>query len=124
MRRSSPALDRATTLRTNLDKFAASFADENALRKAIAQLLTKMRRTGVRITHGTVEKGKDLVFDGPGGLDETRLFACVVKNDPITGSAEAKPRMAQRTCSFRSSKLLRSLSQTQKGGSSGSIRFT
>ena len=74
---------------SDIDEFAASFRNEDELRKAIATLLTKMGRSGVRITHGMGEKGKDIVFHGPGGMDESRIFACVVKNTPITGAVDS-----------------------------------
>ena len=45
-----------------------------------------MGRERVRVTHGTQEHGRDIVFYGPGGLGTT-LYACVVKNDRITGEA-------------------------------------
>jgi hypothetical protein len=48
-----------------------------------------MGREGVRITHGTNEKGKDIIFYSTGGLGEKRLHACVVKNQRITGEVDA-----------------------------------
>jgi hypothetical protein len=73
---------------SELDLFAREFKTEAQLRKVIADLLRKMGHTGVRITHGTNEKGKDIVFYSEGPLGERRLFACVVKNEPITGQAD------------------------------------
>ena len=73
---------------TKLDLFTKEFQSEDKLRRVIADLFRKMGHTGVRITHGTNEKGKDIVFYSSGPLGEKRLFACVIKNDPITGQAE------------------------------------
>jgi hypothetical protein len=71
-----------------LDRFARGFKSEDHLRKAIAELLGRMKFTGVRITHGALEKGKDIVFYNDGPFGERRLFACVVKRDAITGQAD------------------------------------
>lgn len=73
---------------TKLALFAREFQLEDRLRRVVADLLTKMGHKGVRITHGPNEKGKDIVFKAPGPLGEMKLFACVVKNTPITGQAE------------------------------------
>jgi hypothetical protein len=73
-----------------IEQFAGMFKDENELRKAIASMLRKIEGvTGVEITHGTREHGKDIVFYKAGGLGEPRLFACVVKNEKITGSVDS-----------------------------------
>ena len=74
---------------SQLQLFAQAFPSEAHLRSAIADLLRKMRGIEVRETHGPNEKGKDLLFYGPDGLRDRALFACVVKNEPITGSASA-----------------------------------
>ena len=73
---------------TRLDLFAKAFPTEDYLRKVLADLFRKMGHSGVRITHGSNEKGKDIVFYREGPLHEKKLFACVVKNEPITGQAE------------------------------------
>lgn len=73
---------------SQLELFAREFKSEAQLRKVLADLLRKMGHTGVRITHGTNEKGKDIVFYSQGPLGEQRLFACVVKNEPITGQVD------------------------------------
>jgi hypothetical protein len=73
---------------SQLDLFTREFHDEARLRTVVADLLRKMGNNGVRITHGSSEKGKDIVFYNDGPLGERRLFACVVKNQPITGQAE------------------------------------
>lgn len=44
-----------------------------------------MGREGVRNTHGTGERGKDLVFYAPSGMGELGLYAAVVKRDRIVG---------------------------------------
>ena len=58
---------------------------EAELRDHLATLLRKMGRHEVRITHGTGERGKDIVFYGPSGISDRSLYACVVKNDRIVG---------------------------------------
>src|SRR6266550_7716039 len=73
---------------TQLDLFAREFQTEDHLRRVVADLFRKMGHVGVRITHGANEKGKDIVFYSSGPLEEKRLFACVIKNDPITGKAD------------------------------------
>src|SRR5882724_1241529 len=73
---------------TKLDLFTREFESEDKLRRVLAELFRRMGQQGVRITHGPNEKGKDLVFYATGPLGERRLFACVVKNAPITGQAE------------------------------------
>ena len=77
-----------TSYSTKLDLFACEFGTEDKLRKVVADLFRKMGHEGVRIPHGPNEKGKDIVFYCNGPLGEKRLFACVVKNSPITGQAE------------------------------------
>ena len=72
--------------RTDLEHFTMEFNSEDKLRRVIADLLGKMGREEVRITHGTGERGKDIVFYASGGMGERRLFACVVKNKPISGN--------------------------------------
>ncbi len=74
---------------TDLDRFAHEFDSEDKLRRVITDLLGKMGREEVRITHGQIERGKDIVFYAKGGMDEKRLFACVIKNQPITGNVES-----------------------------------
>jgi hypothetical protein len=71
-----------------VDLFAQEFKSEDPLRRVVADLFRKMGHVGVRIPHGPNEKGKDIIFYRSGPLDEKRLFACVVKNDPITGQAD------------------------------------
>jgi len=79
---------------TRLDLFAREFQNEDKLRRVVADLLRKIGHEGVRITHGPNEKGKDIVFYCNGPLGEKRLFACVIKNSPITGQAEDVQRGA------------------------------
>jgi hypothetical protein len=71
-----------------LQRFASEFDSEDKLRKVLADLLGRMGREGVRITHGGTEKGKDLIFYSKGGLGERRLNACVVKNTRISGKVD------------------------------------
>jgi hypothetical protein len=87
-RRSTPPQMPGAGYSTKLDLFAREFQTEDKLRRVLADLLRKIGHEGVRITHGTNEKGKDIVFYCDGPLGEKRLFACVVKNGPITGQAE------------------------------------
>jgi hypothetical protein len=73
----------------DLDRFAEEFKDEAHLRNAIADLLVKAGATGVRITHAPNERGKDIIFYRDDGLSRNVLFACVIKNDRITGRADS-----------------------------------
>lgn len=68
-----------------LERFARAFKTETQMHRDIAALLRKMGREEVRITHGPQERGKDVVFYGPAGLNERSLYACVVKRDRIVG---------------------------------------
>lgn len=74
----------------DLTAFAREFKDEAHLRAVLAELLTKTGAKGVRITHGAGERGKDIIFYKSGGLSKDVLYACVVKNDRITGRADSK----------------------------------
>jgi hypothetical protein len=75
---------------TKLDQFSSCFKTEADLRLALIALLEKLPNTrGVRHTHGTGEKGKDIVFVSGGPFASEDLIACVVKNSPITGSADS-----------------------------------
>ena len=74
----------------SLAQFAKLFKNESDLREKLAVLFRKMPQTqGVRITHGTVERGKDIVFHSKDALGGWLLNACVVKNSQITGSVES-----------------------------------
>lgn len=73
---------------TQIELFAQEFKDEAHFRGVLADLFRKMGHSGVRITHGPNEKGKDIVFYSDGPMGERRLFACVVKVRPITGRAD------------------------------------
>lgn len=75
---------------TKLDRFISSFKNEAELRLAVVSLLEKMpNTTNVRLTHGTQEHGKDIVFDSIVAFGQRELVACVVKNEKITGSADS-----------------------------------
>lgn len=74
---------------SDLTKFAAEFRDEAHLRSVLADLFGKAGAKGVRITHGQNERGKDIIFYMAGGLSKDVLYACVVKNDRITGQAQS-----------------------------------
>src|ERR1700723_3997635 len=91
MKRESPAVARISDsphrYTTQIELFAREFRDEPHLRGVLADLFRKMGHSGVRITHGAGEKGKDIVFYSEGPLGERRLFACVVKHKAITGQA-------------------------------------
>jgi NACHT domain-containing protein len=73
----------------DLNRFAEEFKDEAHLRKVLADLLVKAGATGVRITHAPNERGKDIIFYRDDGLSKNVLFACVIKNDRITGRADS-----------------------------------
>jgi hypothetical protein len=71
-------------------RFASLFDNEEKLRDQVATLLAKFPGVGsVRITHGSQEFGKDIIFFAQSGLNEKALHACVIKNSPIKGSADS-----------------------------------
>jgi hypothetical protein len=73
-----------------LTNFSRVFQDEDALRKSIASLFRhRSDVSGVEITHGPLERGKDLVFYVGDPIGERKLYACVVKHGKITGSADS-----------------------------------
>ena len=74
---------------SDLGRFAQEFRDEAHLRSVLRDLLTRSGAKSVRITHGTNEHGKDLVFYKEGGLSKDVLYACVVKKERITGRADS-----------------------------------
>lgn len=75
---------------SDLERFESLFENENNLRKAIASLLRRTPGiTGVQLTHGPQEIGKDIVFYSSGPLGERRLNACVIKNSKISGSVDS-----------------------------------
>jgi hypothetical protein len=79
------------TQQTKLERFISSFKDEAELRRAVVGLLERMPHTkNVRLTHGALEHGKDIVFDWIGPFDQRQLVACVVKNEKISGSADSE----------------------------------
>jgi len=65
------------------------FPTEEHLQAVIAELLLRMGRTKVEIVHGRLERGKDVIFMHDGGFGEQTFCACVIKNKPITGSANS-----------------------------------
>jgi hypothetical protein len=85
--KSSPAVPQREL--SQLDRFAREFRDEAHLRTILRDLLIRAGGKGVRITHGTGERGKDIVFYKPGGLSSDVLYACVVKKERITGRADS-----------------------------------
>jgi hypothetical protein len=65
-----------------------AFSNEELLREALRGLLMRMPDVRVpEIAHGRLERGKDLIFELPGGLGRSLLCAAVVKNTPINASA-------------------------------------
>jgi hypothetical protein len=74
----------------DLTRFAQEFKDEACLRVALADLFSRAGFKSVRITHGTGEVGKDIVFYQDGGLSKDVLYACVVKNERITANVASK----------------------------------
>lgn len=74
----------------DLERFARAFKNEIELHQHVATLLRKMGREDVTITHGTSEKGKDIIFYGDGGLGERSLYACVIKKERITGNLNSR----------------------------------
>jgi len=85
----SPEAKRQNSLKLELASFASSFASEAQLTDAIAELLRRMGREGVQILHGQQEYGKDVIFYAPGGFQERRLYACVIKNIKLSGRMDS-----------------------------------
>ena len=74
----------------DIQLFAETFKSEESLRQYLFELFRRMPgTTGVAITHGPQEYGKDLVFYFQDALGDSQLCACVVKNDKISGSADS-----------------------------------
>lgn len=48
-----------------------------------------MGASGVRITHGRNERGKDIIFYKTGGLSRDVLYSCLVKHTRITGKTDS-----------------------------------
>ena len=66
-----------------LGRFARAFKSEADLWEKLAELFRRMGRERVRVTHGTQEHGRDIVFYGPGGLGTlawARLSSPVLRN--------------------------------------------
>jgi hypothetical protein len=62
------------------------FATEEQLLEAIRALLTRIPNVELaQITHGRLERGKDIIFVVPGGLGPSIPCACVVKNTLLSG---------------------------------------
>jgi hypothetical protein len=79
------------TIDSELEPFIKSFQNEADLREKLAVLFSKMRGIhGVQITHGQQEYGKDLVFYAKDALDDSILYACVVKKDKLSGAADGQ----------------------------------
>src|SRR5260370_16205572 len=90
MPNAEPKQAKSSNAETKLEQFSSCFKTEADLRLALIALLEKLPNTrGVRHTHGTGEKGKDIVFISGGAFGTEELVACVVKNSPITGSAHS-----------------------------------
>jgi len=74
----------------DVETFAAAFPSEAELRGAVADLLAQLpTAVDVRITHGAQEYGKDIVFRSRGGMLESLVCACVIKNSKISGSVDS-----------------------------------
>jgi hypothetical protein len=85
MKKNRPAADASS----DLQRFAESFPTEAELRERLATLFSKMQGIdGVQITHGSQEYGKDIIFYSKDAIGDPMLYACVVKNDKITGAAD------------------------------------
>jgi len=74
----------------SVEQFAALFKDEREVREKLAQMLRNVSGyQGVRITHGTAEFGKDVIFYSSDPIQGFSLNACVVKKDKITGDVSS-----------------------------------
>ena len=69
-----------------LKRFAEAFPDEDALRLALFELLSRIPGiSDVRLNHGSRELGMDILFREQ-GIFRNELVACAAKNTKITGS--------------------------------------
>src|ERR1700722_4801471 len=76
---------------SELQHFAEAFRNEADLQERLATLFSKFPGAqGVRVTQGTQEYGKDIIFYSQDAIGDWILNACVVKNDKITGAAEGQ----------------------------------
>jgi hypothetical protein len=67
--------------------FASAFATEADLRGAVAGRLANSKE--VKITQGSQEYGRDIVFRTQGSLLESSLCGCVVKQSRISGAVDS-----------------------------------
>ena len=73
-----------------VEQFAKIFKNEKDFRNKLLGLFRNVPGyQGVRETHGSVERGKDIVFYCHDPLSGYRCNICVVKNTPITGNASS-----------------------------------
>jgi hypothetical protein len=76
---------------SELQQFIKSFPNEAQLRETLIKLFTRIPGiTGIQHTHGTQEYGKDIIFYARDAIGDLILYACVVKNDKITGAADGQ----------------------------------
>lgn len=91
-----------------------SFSSEDFLQHAIVGLLQRMPdHTGVQRLQGSQELGKDVIFYVTGGLGESVLCACVIKNKRITGKVDTSN--GARTILFQAEQALDSLHVDNSG---------
>ncbi len=73
-----------------LTRFARAFQNEDELIRSIASMFRRRNDvTGVAITDGTHERGKDVVFYIENAVGQRELHACVIKNVKIVGAIGA-----------------------------------
>jgi len=81
--------DYGNIMASELEHFTKSFSSEADLRERLATLFSKMPGIqGTRITHGSQEYGKDIIFYSRDAMGDWILNACVVKNEKISGAAD------------------------------------
>lgn len=87
------------------DKPGLVFTSEELLQQAIIGLLKRLPdHTGIQQLQGTQELGKDVIFYAKGGLGESVLCACVIKNKKITGNVSTSG--GARTVLFQAEQAL------------------
>ncbi|HEV2577746.1 MAG TPA: hypothetical protein VGU25_11105 [Acidobacteriaceae bacterium] len=73
-----------------VEQFAGLFRHEEDLREKLSLMLRNVPGyQGVRITHGNMERGKDVIFYASDPLTGYYCCACVVKSDRIVGSVSS-----------------------------------
>jgi hypothetical protein len=101
-----------------VQQFAKLFKDEDDVREKLAILLRNVPGyQGVRITHGSAERGKDLIYYSSDPMSGYFCNVCVVKKDKITGDVSSNH--GARTVFHQAEQAL----DTSRTADDGSVEF-